>query len=53
VQSSETAQENEVHVLKLLKHPNIIAYHGSFVEKGTLSIVMDYADGANRYSSDN
>eukprot|EP00698_Gefionella_okellyi_P017900 TRINITY_DN5309_c0_g1_i1.p1 TRINITY_DN5309_c0_g1~~TRINITY_DN5309_c0_g1_i1.p1 ORF type:complete len:968 (-),score=200.79 TRINITY_DN5309_c0_g1_i1:40-2943(-) len=38
---------NEVSVLQLLKHPNIIAYHGSFTEKGLLCIVMDYAEGGD------
>lgn len=36
---------NEVRVLEILQHPNIISYHGSFVEDGSLYIVMDYADG--------
>ena len=38
---------NEVNVLKILQHPNIIGYHTSFVEDGYLSIVMDYAEGIN------
>ncbi len=37
--------KNEVKVLSTLKHPNIVAYKESFVEKGNLYIVMDYADG--------
>jgi len=38
---------NEVQVLSVLKHPYIVRYHKSFIEKGTLSIVMDYADGGD------
>lgn len=38
---------NEVKVLSSLKHPYIVAYHESFVENGTLSIVMDYAQGGD------
>merc|ERR1719456_1832319 len=36
---------NEVKVLSSLKHPYIVRYHESFVENGTLSIVMDFAEG--------
>ena len=39
------AAMNEVKVLKLLDHPNIIAYHDSFVEEKALMIVMEYAEG--------
>ena len=35
----------EIHVLSVLKHPNVIGYHESFIAQGKLSIVMDYADG--------
>lgn len=38
---------NEVKVLSVLKHPYIVRYHKSFIENGTLSIVMDYADGGD------
>eukprot|EP00742_Colponemidia_sp_Colp-10_P003345 GILJ01003560.1.p1 GENE.GILJ01003560.1~~GILJ01003560.1.p1 ORF type:complete len:831 (+),score=160.17 GILJ01003560.1:100-2592(+) len=40
---------NEVRVLQMLNHPNIIAYQESFVHKGALQIVMDYADGGDLY----
>ena len=30
--------------LASLKHPYIVRYHESFVEHGTLAIVMDYSD---------
>eukprot|EP01135_Chromosphaera_perkinsii_P004071 Nk52_evm2s268 gene=Nk52_evmTU2s268 len=39
------ASLNEVHVLALLDHPNIISYYDSFEEEGTLMIEMEYADG--------
>ncbi|KAA6370159.1 MAG: putative NEK/NEK1 protein kinase, partial [Streblomastix strix] len=38
---------NEIRILAKLKHPNIVSYRESFVEKGMLYIVMDYADGVN------
>lgn len=40
---------NEVRVLSSLKHPYIVSYRESFSEGGTLSIVMDYADGGDLY----
>eukprot|EP01137_Pigoraptor_chileana_P022953 Opistho-2@7175 len=36
---------NEVDVLSILDHPNIISYYDSFEEDGTLMIEMEYADG--------
>jgi len=36
---------NEVKVLASLKHPYIVSYKESFVEKGNLYICMDYAEG--------
>ncbi|KAJ8870688.1 hypothetical protein PR048_029712 [Dryococelus australis] len=36
---------NEVQVLALLNHPNIISYLGSFEQDGVLMIEMEYADG--------
>lgn len=41
---------NEVHVLKALRHPYIITYRESFMEKKCLCIVMDYADGGDLYA---
>mmetsp|Transcript_51829 Transcript_51829/g.82403 ORF Transcript_51829/g.82403 Transcript_51829/m.82403 type:complete len:447 (-) Transcript_51829:356-1696(-) len=38
---------NEVKVLSSLKHPYIVRYHESFIEKGRLAIVMDYAEGGD------
>jgi serine/threonine protein kinase len=36
---------NEVHVLDMLDHPNIIRYYDSFFERKSLNIVMEYAEG--------
>lgn len=41
---------NEVHVLKSMRHPYIVTYRESFMEKRCLCIVMDYADGGDMYS---
>lgn len=41
-----SCQRNEISVLEMLHHPNIVTYHGSFVEDGVLNIIMDFADGA-------
>jgi len=38
---------NEVKVLASLKHPYIVRYRESFIEKGTVAIVMDYAAGGD------
>ncbi|KAA6403113.1 MAG: putative serine/threonine-protein kinase Nek1 [Streblomastix strix] len=40
---------NEIRVLSKLRHPNIIAYRESFIERGLLCIIMDYADGGDIY----
>ncbi|PAA63245.1 hypothetical protein BOX15_Mlig000192g1 [Macrostomum lignano] len=54
-----TAQErllclNEIKVLSMLDHPNIIGYFDSFEEDGVLLIEMEYADGGTlaQYLSD-
>lgn len=39
------ASINEVNVLKMLQHPNIVAYYDNFVEEKSLMIVMEYAPG--------
>ena len=39
------ASINEVNVLKMLQHPNIVAYYDNFVEDKSLMIVMEYAPG--------
>ena len=40
---------NEVHVLKSMRHPYIVTYRESFMNKSCLCIVMDYADGGDMY----
>ncbi len=44
---------NEVHVLKAMRHPYIITYRESFMDKRCLCIVMDYADGGDMYTKIN
>ena len=34
----------EAHILKKLRHTNIIKYYSSFVEGNCLFIIMEYAD---------
>eukprot|EP01066_Platyproteum_vivax_P000489 Platyproteum_vivax@DN10544_c0_g1_i1.p1 len=41
---------NEVKVLSSLKHPYIISYRESFIDRGHLNIVMDYAEGGDLYT---
>lgn len=36
---------NETAVLAALNHPNIVRHRESFLDRGNLCIVMDYADG--------
>lgn len=36
---------NEVKVLSMLHHPNIVAYFDNFVDQKSLMIVMEYAPG--------
>lgn len=36
---------NEVIVLSMLNHPNIIQYYENFLEDKALMIVMEYAEG--------
>lgn len=40
---------NEVTVLKAMRHPYIITYRESFMDKRCICIVMDYADGGDMY----
>jgi len=37
-------------VLKAMRHPYIITYKESFMDKRCLCIVMDYADGGDLYT---
>ena len=39
-----------MHVLKAMRHPYIITYKESFMDKRCLCIVMDYADGGDLYT---
>ena len=39
------AAMNEVNVLSMLKHPNIVAYYDNFMEDKSLMIAMEYAPG--------
>ncbi len=49
--AKERADANkEVKILGDMKHPNIIGYRESFVERKVLHIVMDYADGGDLYA---
>ena len=41
---------NQVHVLKAMRHPYIITYKESFMDKRCLCIVMDFADGGDLYT---
>lgn len=36
---------NEVKILKVLHHPNIIQYSENFIENNALMIAMEYAQG--------
>jgi non-specific serine/threonine protein kinase/NIMA (never in mitosis gene a)-related kinase len=43
--------ENEVKLLKELRHPNIVSYKDSFLDKDNYyNIVMIYCDGGDIYS---
>jgi len=39
------AAVNEVHILSMLHHPNIIEYYENFLEDQAMMIVMEYAQG--------
>jgi NIMA (never in mitosis gene a)-related kinase len=43
-ESEQMAAENEVVLLRVLIGPTIIRYYESFVEEGSLYIVMEYAE---------
>ena len=40
---------NEVDVLSMLKHPNIVGYLDSFMDDKSLMIAMEYAPGGTLY----
>jgi len=50
-QSPEDREEvmNEIRVLAQLAHPNVVGYHGSFIEDGVLNVVMEYADNGSLF----
>ncbi|KAK2963667.1 putative G2-specific protein kinase nimA [Blattamonas nauphoetae] len=39
--------KNEIQVLSQLRHPCIVSYRESFIERGILCIMMDYADSGD------
>jgi len=41
------AAVQEITLLAMLRHPAIICYHEAFVHRGSLCVVMDYADGGD------
>ncbi|KAG7153641.1 serine/threonine-protein kinase Nek8-like 1 [Homarus americanus] len=41
--------KNEVRVLAMLQHPNIIEYYENYLDNNTMMIVMEYAPGGNLY----
>lgn len=41
--------KNEVRVLSMLQHPNIIEYYDNYLDSNTMMIVMEYAPGGNLY----
>ena len=46
-QRDKKSTMNEVTVLKKLSHPNIVAFHESFIESETLCVVMEFAPGGD------
>ncbi|XP_037798859.1 serine/threonine-protein kinase Nek8-like [Penaeus monodon] len=41
--------KNEVRVLAMFQHPNIIEYYDNYLDNNTIMIVMEYAPGGNLY----
>jgi serine/threonine protein kinase len=41
--------KREIEILSMLKHPNIIRYKRSFLAKGSLCILMDFAEKGDLY----
>ena len=39
--------KREIQILSMLKHPNIIGYQRSFIRRGALCIVMNFADNGD------
>ncbi|XP_066551047.1 serine/threonine-protein kinase Nek9 isoform X2 [Amia ocellicauda] len=40
---------NEINILSILQHNNIIAYYNHFLDKNTLLIELEYCNGGNLY----
>ena len=38
---------NEIKVLSMTAHPNVVGYFGSFMEDGVLNVVMEFADAGS------
>ena len=41
--------ENEVNILKNLNHENIVKYYGSYKDKNSFYIIIEYCDNSNLY----
>jgi serine/threonine protein kinase len=41
--------KREIQILAMMDHPHVVRYVRSFVRKGALCIVMEYADGGDLY----
>lgn len=48
-QKHQEAAIKEVQILRTMRHPHIIKYHTSFMEAGSLHIVMEYAESGDLY----
>ncbi|XP_015205898.2 serine/threonine-protein kinase Nek9 [Lepisosteus oculatus] len=44
---------NEINILSILQHNNIIAYYNHFLDKDTLLIELEYCNGGNLYDKIN
>ena len=44
VNTEQNTARQEIRILKKVDHPNIIKYHGHYMEKRVLCIVLEYAD---------
>lgn len=42
--------KKEIQILSLMNHPNIVRYKRSFVRRGALCIVMEFADGGDLHA---
>lgn len=51
IKTEQSDLATEIAVLSSVSHPNIIGYHGSFVEDGVMNVVMEYADNGSLVST--